>query len=308
MQDDADEVMIAPAAEQGESKKKKKKKKAAAQGAAAAVAGEEEALPSAEALPPPADPEALGLPAAPALAAAPSTSGGSNAKSASQIKREKQKAAAARKKAAAELAASAPDVTQFFCSRYPDGLEGMDRDRAAVDAAREAGIARYTELKSAGLEPPQIEQAMAHNEGGLVVPAHNGQLSFEAATAALLGMSGISARSVEPSDALRVLLFCAKQEKAKLDDAPGNPKLLLPALKFCATHAQALSALLEAEDDERLGSARLHMVELLVVLVEARRAPLSAALASCKPPLMCTVAKLLSQHTSSTIFAEAALR
>lgn len=58
----------------------------------------------------------------------------------------------------------------------------------------------------------------------------------------------------------------------------------------------------------RIGLGRLHLIELLLTCVTARRSPLSLALAGCQPPLMFAVATMLSQHPSSSIIAEKAIR
>lgn len=108
--------------------------------------------------------------------------------------------AAARKKAAAEAAITKPDLLEFFCSRYPDGREGMAREHAQIESVREENIARYVELKRKGLEPHQIAEVVGQPMDG---PP---PMTFEGASAALLRMSYIGDMSVEAGDAASALL------------------------------------------------------------------------------------------------------
>jgi len=117
-----------------------------------------------------------------------------------------------------------------------------------------------------------------------------------------------------------------RQVEAEAAVPSANPKLLTRGLKWCASHLPALHALLLPPprprvtygDDSggahadawarRLGARRYMVVELLELLVNAKRPPLTSALAEGRPPVLHAAIRLLGLHPTSGLLGAAVLR
>jgi len=111
---------------------------------------------------------------------------------------------------------------------------------------------------------------------------------------------------VRVSDALATLI---DEVGSEMETPATSPKLLPRALRWCSVQLPQLLALLRTPPPvltargtgERLGSHRLLVVELLTALVNAGRPPLTAALASSKPSVLCEAVRLVLAHPRCSV-------
>ena len=221
-------------------------------------------------------------------------------------------ASAAPNAAAASAGDGLPDVDAYYSVR-PDG----EIEAVANAATRLSGDA----AESALTEKPMLVGAA---------------LALDAATTTLAAaVADDAGSSSEVLDALRTLIDHVDIEVAQLGATQSASTKFLPkALKWLSLNAAVLHTLLRPPAParvtygaraaaanflspgigggeywrQRVGARRLLVVELITVLIGARRPPLTAALAEVRPPLVATALTLLPLHPASSVLGEALVR
>ena len=213
----------------------------------------------------------------------------------------------------------------------PEGGGGSASSLAAPDldvyfAARATGEESGSE--ASGKEGGKANGGEEEEELPLLVgPTY----SLDVATAILEKATPATAgESSDVTDAVQSLLWKVEAECAQLAaSGTQNAKFLPRGLKWCSQHTASIGALLSPPARprvsygagggstsavmhtawaSRLGRRRLLLIELLICLINARRPPLTSALADSKPSLVCLALSLLERHPVSAVLGAAIRR